>query len=26
VVDGHNGWRISKNCEWEILVTHLNNF
>ena len=26
VVESHNGWRISKNCEWEILVTHLNNF
>jgi len=26
VVEGHNCWRMSKNCEWEILVTHLNNF
>ena len=25
VVEGHNGWGISKNCEWEIIVTHLNN-
>ena len=26
VVEGRNGWRISKISEWEILVTHLNNF
>jgi len=26
VVESHYGWKISKNCEWEILVTHLNNF
>jgi len=26
MLEGHNGWRISKNCEWKILVTHLNNF
>jgi len=26
VVEGHDGYKISKISEWEILVTHLNNF
>jgi len=26
LVEGHNGCKISKISEWEILVTYLNNF
>jgi len=26
MLEGHNGCKISKISEWEILVTHLNNF